>query len=146
MKAIIIILLFGISFTYDRTKAINYARKYCNYPSPGNYDYYRSSENSYFVSECMAVGGQRFDGCSGLNSKGMFHNVENLKKSLISKGWKLSISKSTKYKAGYPIFLKRGSHAMFMTGLDGDDIIFCAHEKDRCDAKIKANILDYYYL
>ena len=145
MKAIIIILLFGISFSYNPGAAITYARKYCNYPNPGNYDYYRSGENAHFVSECLAAGGQRFDGCSGLNSKGMFHSVGYLKNCLLSKGWKLSKSRSTNYKAGYPIFLKGGNHAMLITGFDGDDIIFCSHEKDRCDAKIKAYSVDYYY-
>ena len=40
MKAIIIILIFGISLSYDTKAAITYARKFCNYRGP-YYDYYR---------------------------------------------------------------------------------------------------------
>ena len=147
MKAIIIILLFGISFSYNRTNAIKYAKKYCNYRGPYyDYHYQRDGENANFVSKCLVAGGQKFDGCAGRDSKGMFLNIQNLKNCLLKKGWKKSISKHPEFKAGYPIFLKNIPHVMLATGFDSYYIIYCAHASDRCDAKIDAKSVEYFYL
>ena len=146
MKAIIIILLFGIILSYNTNAAIAYARTFCNRRNPAYIDFYMKGQNAHFVSECMVAGGQKFDGCAGIDSKGMFHNISNLKTCLLLKGWKLSNSKPTNFKAGYPIILKGGYHVMLATGFDGNDIIYCSHDNDRCNAKINAKSVDYFYL
>ena len=94
----------------------------------------------------MVAGGQKFDGCTGTDSKGLFHNVGILKNCLRKKGWKSSNSKPRDFKAGYPIFFRGGSHVMLATGIDGNFIIFCAHVNDRCDAKIDAKSVEFFYL
>ena len=94
----------------------------------------------------MVAGGQDFTGCGGKDNQGMIIGVSNLKKCLLSKGWKLSSSKPINFKAGYPIFAKSYIHEMIATGFDGNYIIFCAHVNDRCNARINAKSVEYFYL
>ena len=51
MKAIIIILLFGIIFSYNTNAAIEYARTFCNHRNPAYIDFYMKGQNAHFVSE-----------------------------------------------------------------------------------------------
>ena len=146
MKAIIIILLLGITVSYDPKAAIAYARKYCNKYNPYYENYQEKKGSVYFASQCLYAGGQDFKGCSGTDNKGMFLNAEKLKTCLLSKGWKYSASKPRDFKAGYPIFLKGSSHAMIAINIKGNYIAFSSHSTDRCEAVIGANSVDYYYL
>ena len=140
MKAIVIVLLVGISLSYNPGAAVSYARSHCN-----NYKG-RGGDCANFVSQCMHAGGQGFDGCGSRDNKGMLPGVAGLKSCLSSKGWKSYRSKPNNFRAGYPIFLKSGSHAMLATGVSGGNIIFCAHTNDRCDASISAGSVDFYSL
>ena len=144
MKSILICLLLGLSFSYNKIGAINYALKYCNNYNP-NYNNYKDKgeeESANFVSQCISVGGgQDLTGCEGLDDKGMIPNSSNLKKCLISKGWKknrLTIAK------GYPIFTKVNSYAMFMTNVGTDGILYCSHAPDRCKARTNYKSVDIY--
>ena len=147
MKAIVIVLLVGISLSYNPGAAVSYARSHCNNYNP-NYNNYkgRGGDCANFVSQCMHAGGQSFDGCGSRDNKGMLPGVAGLKSCLSSKGWKSYRSKPNNFRAGYPIFLKSGSHAMLATGVSGGNIIFCAHTNDRCDASISAGSVDFYSL
>ena len=93
MKAYIIILLLGISLSYNPRAAIEYANKYCSNYNKIFYNY--NSENdgrdsANFVSQCLHEGGQSFEGCNGVDLKGMIPRVSELKACLVSKGWKSS--------------------------------------------------------
>ena len=146
MKATIIILLLGFTFSFNPGNSMKYALTYCNHYNP-KYHYYKDrGEDAHFVSQCLVAGGQNFDGCNGRDGKGMILSVSNLKTCLLSKGWKSSDKKPASFKMGYPIFFKNCLHAMIATGFDGDNVVFCAHDRDRCNAKIKATSVDYYYL
>ena len=145
MKAIVIVLLVGISLSYNPGAAISYARSHCNNYNPSYNNYKgRGGDCANFVSQCMHAGGQSFDGCGSRDNKGMLPGVAGLKSCLSSKGWRSYRSKPNNFRAGYPIFLKSGSHAMLATGVSGGNIIFCAHTNDRCDASISAGSVDFY--
>ena len=145
MKKILICLLLGFTFSYNGEGAVNYAKIYCNKYNP-NYNNYKNSkdgnEAANFVSQCISVGGgQDLTECEGLDDKGMIPNSSNLKKCLISKGWKknrLTIAK------GYPIFTKVNSYAMFMTNVGTDGILYCSHAPDRCKARTNYKSVDIY--
>ena len=145
MKAIVIVLLVGISLSYNPGAAISYARSHCNNYNPAYNNYKgRGGDCANFVSQCMHAGGQSFDGCGSRDNKGMLPGVAGLKSCLSSKGWRGYGSKPNNFRAGYPIFLKSGSHAMLATGVNGNTIVFCAHTNDRCDASISAGSVDFY--
>ena len=118
--------------------------KYCNNYNPeyNNYKDKGEEESANFVSQCISVGGgQDLTGCEGLDDKGMIPNSSNLKKCLISKGWKknrITIAK------GYPIFTKVNSYAMFMTNVGTDGILYCSHAPDRCKARTNYKSVDIY--
>ena len=147
MKAIVLILLVGISLSYNPGAAVSYAHQYCQKYNK-NYNNYKNSggDCANFVSQCMHNGGQNFAGCSGVDGKGMIPGVTNLKNCLGSRGWRYSGSKPAGSQAGYPIFAKGYSHAMLATGFDGNKIIYCGHTRDRCDARIDAGSVDFYTL
>ena len=147
MKTIIIILLLGISLSYNPIASVNYARKYCNTYNPKYYNYNpMGGDCANFVSQCMAAGGQDFHGCNGVDPKGMIPHVPSLKACLSKKKWKHSLSKPVNFKAGYPIFLKSNLHGMLATGIDGNNIIYCSHNADRCNGKISSSSVEFYYL
>ena len=147
MKSIIIILLLGISLSYNPTAAISYAHRYCNKYNP-KYKNYKNSgcDCANFVSQCMTAGGLDLSECSGKDEKGMIPVIANLKTCLTQKKWKHSSSRPAIFKAGYPIFMKVNSHAMLATGFSDGNIIYCSHGGDRCDGKIMASSVEYYYL
>ena len=150
MKAYIIILLLGISLSYNPKAAIEYANKYCSNYNKIFYNY--NSENdgrdsANFVSQCLHEGGQSFEGCNGVDLKGMIPRVSDLKACLLSKGWKSSLGvKPVNFKAGYPIFIKNYHRAMLATDVKGDTINYSGHSPDRCNAKFRANVIEFYYL
>ena len=87
MKAILIFLLLGLTFSYDRIAAANYAQKYCNNYNP-NYNKYETQkeESANFVSQCMSIGGgQDFEGCEGKMIKECSKMVMLLKIALFQK-------------------------------------------------------------
>ena len=145
MKTILIFLLFELAFSYNGAGAAEYAKKWCNKYNPdyNNYKYKDAfAESVNFISQCISVGGgQDLTGCKGLDDKGMIPNSSNLKKCLISKGWKknrIAIAK------GYPIFTKVNSYAMFMTNVGTDGILYCSHAPDRCKARTNYKSVDIY--
>ena len=163
MKVLLIISFLISTFAYDRNGAVKYANDYARTPNHKCGNYQKCTPCSYwggeacgyasqggdcanFVSQCMHAGGQGFDGCGSRDNKGMLPGVAGLKSCLSSKGWKSYRSKPNNFRAGYPIFLKSGSHAMLATGVSGGNIIFCAHTNDRCDASISAGSVDFYSL
>ena len=93
----------------------------------------------------MAEGGQDFDKCVGLDSKGSFVLMVNLRACLIQKGWKTLIGRPKQFKAGYPFF--GAESVMIATEVKDDYIKFCRHSMNRCDEKITEfeNYL-YFYL
>ena len=147
MKNIILLVLIGLSLTYTPSKAVEYARKYCkNYNK--NYANYanQGGDCANFVSQCMIAGGMSFKSCSvsWIDGHGCLPRVKDLKSCLTQKGWKHSTTRPSSFKAGYPIFLTSGSHAMLATGNYGSGVYFCGHTNDRCDSTITSGI-EYYY-
>ena len=85
MKYLFLIsLLIGYSLSYSTTKAINYARKYCQNYNP-DYKKYANADCANFVSQCLIAGGQSLSGCSGLDAKGAIPLVSNLRNCLTKK-------------------------------------------------------------
>ena len=145
MKAIVLILLVGISLSYNPGAAVSYAHQYCQKYNK-NYNNYKNSggDCANFVSQCMTAGGQSFDGCGGRNSYGMVPSVSDLKNCLTSKGWRQT---TRNFQGGYPFFLKSGSHAMLANYISGSRIYYFAHTKDRCgDTSISMSSVDTYSL
>ena len=146
MKAILIFILLGLTFSYDRIAAANYALKHCNNYNP-NYNKYETQkeESANFVSQCMSIGGgQDFEGCEGRDDKGMFKDGYALKNCLISKGWK----KTNIPQKGNPVFYKLGTYPLLITedGVINHRVTCCSHKPDRCNARQTSVILQYYTL
>ena len=146
MKAILLFILLGLTFSYDRIAAANYALKHCNNYNP-NYNKYETQkeESANFVSQCMSIGGgQDFEGCEGRDDKGMFTKGSDLKNCLISKGWKTAITS----KKGSIAFMIIDNNDVKIITSDKADIIgrvtFCSHTPDRCDAKQSSLVLKFY--
>ena len=143
MKSIIFRLLI-VSFTaYDTNKAISYARTYCKEYNKAYLKY--DSDSSNFVSQCLKAGGQDLNGCTGLDSKGSFQKVANLRTCLSTKKWKYQQGLPKQFKPGYPFF-NGNSNAMIATAISGKTVTYCGHTNDRCDAKIENDNYFYYYL
>ena len=144
MKSILILLLFGLIFSYDRQGACNYAYKYCDKFNP---DFNKYSENveesTNFLSQCLSVGGgQDFEGCEGKDDKGMFKNIDDLKNCLISKGWK----KTDTIKKGNAAFQKIRDRAVIVS----NDFTFLgnfhlsSHGPKRCSARMFHKFVEFY--
>ena len=147
MKAIILLFLVGLSLSYNPSAAVSYARTYCSSYNRGYANYAgQGGDCANFVSQCMKAGGMNFGSCSvsWIDSYGCLPRVADLKSCLSQKGWHHSTSRPASFKAGYPIFLTSGSHAMLATSIEGGSVRFCAHTNDRCDALISSGI-EYYY-
>ena len=142
MKAIILILIFGISLSsYNPGGAIAYASQYCKNYNP-SYNSYAGHDCANFVSQCMTAGYQSFDGCNGRNAYGMIPRVADLKNCLKAKGWRQT---TRNFQSGYPFFLKSGSHAMLAGTVSGSTIYYYAHTEDRCgEVPISMSKVDTY--
>ena len=138
MKGIIFFLLVGLTLTYDPSKGITYAKKYCkNYNK--NYINYRNQggDCANFVSQCLIAGGENLSGCGGTD--------KNLEACLSSKGWSHSKGINGSFKAGFPFF-SPGTHAMIATSVSGSSLKFCAHTNDRCESSLTASSqYNFYY-
>ena len=145
MKAILIFILLGLTFSYNRGGAAAYAKKYCDKYNP-DYNKYtnRTEESANFVSQCISAGGQDFEGCEGRDDKGMFKDGYALKNCLISKGWK----KTNIPQKGNPVFYKLGTYPLLITedGVINHRVTCCSHKPDRCNARQTSVILQYYTL
>ena len=73
-----------------------------------------TAESINFMSQCIHAGGQNFTGCEGLDDKGMFKNIQDLKKCLQAKGW----TKTEIFAPGNPIFQRRYAYGMIATAVE----------------------------
>ena len=147
MKYITLFLLIGLALSYNRNSAVNYAQTYCSrYNS--NYHNYASvgGDCANFVSQCMIAGGMSFSSCSvsWIDDKGCLPRVSDLRSCLSQKGWKSSSSLPGSFKAGYPLFLSSGSHAMIAVSVSGSTVYYAAHTNDRCNQPISSGVIYYY--
>ena len=147
MRAIIVLFLIGLSLSYNREAAVEYAKQYWkNY----NKDYINNAEMggdcANFVSQCMIAGGFNFYGCSVTlrDEKGCLPRVKDLSSCLLQKGWHQSRTLPPSFKAGYPVFLVEGSHVMIASSVNEGVVKISGHTNDRCDATISGNI-EYYF-
>ena len=145
MKTIILILLLGISLSYDAGAALNYAKRHCCKSCYNkNYNNYRNvgGDCANFVSQCLTAGGLSLAGCSGKDNKGMLPNVGDLITCLKKKGWSKN---SKKFRSGYPFVLRDHSHAMLAGPISNGYISIYGHTNNRCgDAKIKLSTVETY--
>ena len=144
MKSIIILLLIGVSLSYNPTAAVVYARKYCkNY----NKEYPKfNGDCSNFVSQCMNAGGENFLDCPhvrNIKGKGIFGSVSTLRTCLTIHGWKNSNTVPRQFRAGFPMF-KGNMHAIIATEVNGNSIKYCGHTSDVCDRELKGDYIYYY--
>ena len=147
MKFITLLLLVGLALSYDRSAAVNYAKTYCSRYNSAYNDYGSvGGDCANFVSQCMRAGGMRFNDCSvsWLDEYGCLPRVSDLKSCLSQKGWHSSSSKPSSFKAGYPLFLSSGSHAMLAVSVDGSTVYYAAHTTDRCNQPISSGVVYYY--
>ena len=145
MKQILLIALICLAFSYDNWGAVNYARTYCqNYN--GWYNNYASSggDCANFVSQALLAGGADLSRCYGTDNKGAIPYVPNLKSCLSQLGWRSSTTRPAEFYAGYPMFFGN-YHAIICTGVDGDNVYYCAHTENACDKKLWSSVI-YYYL
>ena len=70
----------------------------------------------------------------------MIKKISDLKKCIISKGWKIT----NKISKGYLMFLKAVFLPMIVTEVPKRDIIFSSHDFDRSDSRIGFNYVDIY--
>ena len=143
MKAILILFLLSLTFSYDREKAARYAKNYCNNYNPKYNKYEKNYEESpNFVSQCMKAGGQDFEGCEGKDDKGMVKNATALKECLISKGWTIANFPAI----GNPAFIKHSPLVVIISddNPDRQKVTHCSHEPDRCGATIFSKGLEIY--
>ena len=147
MKVIVLILLAGISLSYNPDAAISYAKTYCKNFNPNYNNYkYKGGDSANFVSQCLTAGGLNFDGCRGRDDKGMIPNDIDLRSCLRSKGWKFSTTRPPSFRAGYPITDKYYYRTMIVTGIDGNNIFYCDHFYDKCNIKERDRSFYYLYL
>ena len=90
MTAIILLFFIKFSLTYDRIKAIIYARTYCLNYNSAYYNYYKDihSDDANFVSQCMIEGGMNFTDCfvPWIDNFGCIPKASYLRTCLIQKG------------------------------------------------------------
>ena len=84
-----------------------------------------------------------FKGCQNIKSNGLIAGVATLKNCLQKKGWHVSSSKPSSFKAGYPMVKLDYSHASIATTVSGDIIYYSAHSSDACDKKLEYKV---YYI
>ena len=146
MKEIILLLLISVTFTYNTTAAVEYAEAHWKLYNNDYNDYSETSgEDANYVAQCLIAGGLDLKGCS-LDNMGSIKSHTNLATCLKIKSWKSSTTKPKSFKTGYPIFI--GSHPVIANNITNNDITFCSHSFDVCDASMNglvANIV-YYYL
>ena len=146
MKIVVLFLLLAIAFSYDRDKAVEYAKKHCDHYNSHYHNYAtEGGDCANFVSQCLKAGGLDLSKCSGHDSKGSIPGVANLKSCLKKKGWKSSSSRPKSFKAGYPVFVKKYSHAMIASHVSDGEVRVCSHTKNRCNTKLDIGVT-YFYL
>ena len=147
MKFTLLLFFIGLSIVskYDPQKAILYARKYCNSTKyrDNDYDYNQEGEDVSFVSKCLLIGGLSFTGCDGLNDKGLFNKVSDLRKCLQRRGWRFTGEQTYAFKAGYPLIIDN-VHVALATQVKMYDVSYCAHSEDRCDYQYGDKSLNHY--
>ena len=146
MKIVVLFLLFTIAFSYDCSKAVEYATKYCDHYNPEYHNYARQGGDcANFVSQCLKAGGLDLSTCSGVDDKGSVYGITNLKSCLRKLGWKSSSSRPKSFKAGYPVFLKSRLHAMIASYVSDREVRICAHTNNRCNIQFNKDLI-YFYL
>ena len=144
MKTTLICLLLGFAFSYNREGAVEYAKKYCNNYNPNynNYKYYNDGdESANFISQCISIGGgQDLRGCDYLDNKGMVKYDTLFGYCLTTKGWKKTLNASK----GDVLILRTNLFPMIVTDVVNNNIYFCSHKPDRCDALASVHQIDIY--
>ena len=145
MKVILFSLLIAFSLSYNPSAAVEYAKKYCSNYNP-QYTSYRNmgGDCANFVSQCLIAGGMNFSGCQNVKSNGVIAGVTSLKNCLIKKGWHLSTTKPSGFKAGYPMVKPDLSHAIIATTVSGNTVYYSGHTNDVCNKKLGYSVLYIY--
>ena len=134
--------------SYDPSAAVEYARKYWNNYNPDYHNYANDGGDcANFVSQCLIAGGLNFKDCTvnRIDDKGCLQDVVDLKSSLSQKGWHNSTQIPPSFKAGYPVFLQKGSHVMLASSFDGKTVKVSGHTNNRWDYEVGEKLI-YYYL
>ena len=144
MKTILLLVLVGLSISYNANAAVNYAIRHCrNYN--GAYNSYPGADCANFVSQCLIAGGLSLSDCGGRDNKGAIPGVSNLKSCLSKKNWHSSSTRPGSFKAGYPFFHNSYSHAMLATSISGSKVYYAGHTNDRCGDVYMTSGVTYYY-
>ena len=144
MKTILLLVLVGLSISYNANAAVNYAISYCRSYNR-DYNYYRGADCANFVSQCLIAGGLSLSDCGGRDSKGAIPTVLFLKRCLSQKHWHSSSTMPGSFKAGYPFFHNSYSHAMIATSISGSKVYYAGHTNDRCGDVYMTSGVTYYY-
>ena len=144
MKVILFSILIAFALSYNPSNAVAYALKYCkNYNN--QYPNYRNmgGDCANFVSQCLIAGGMNFSGCQNVKSSGVIAGVTSLKNCLLKKGWHLSTTKPSSFKAGYPMVKPDYSHTIIATEIKSGTIYYSGHTNDVCNKQLGYSV---YYL
>ena len=148
MRTIILFFLIGLSLSYDRKAAVEYARKHWNNYNDEEYINYADNggDCANFVSQCMIAGGFNFYGCSVTyrDAKGSLPRVRDIYSCLIQKGWHKSKTLLPSFKAGYPVFLEDKSHVMIASSVSEGIVKISGHTNDRWDYIVPAELVYFY--
>ena len=140
-------LIIGLSLSYDRKAAVEYAKKYWK---DYNKDYINyadiGGDCANFVSQCMIAGGFNFYGCSVTlrDSKASLPRVKDIYTCLLQKGWHHSKTLPPSFKAGYPVFLDDLSHIMIASSVNEGKVKISGHTNDRWEYEVPAPLIYFY--
>ena len=144
MKAIILLFLIGFSLSYNRDKAISYAKRFCkNYNTRFNNYKGKWGESSNFISQCLIAGGMTLSNCATADDKGCVFDSNTLRACLSKKGWRHTKTRPFVFKAGDIIF--KGTKVFFASYVNGNTIRVYAHDEDLCDENIDTTDVMYFY-
>ena len=154
MKALIFLFLFGISLTwsFDPEKALNYAKKNCQYSYP-IYDKLDLTSGDYsgiFTSQALYEGGAVIMWCFEWKDENFWiPRARNLMNCLLKHQWKSSTRPPKSFRPGYPIFSKTYNQAMIFGSFNGTKVNIYGHIGNMGHCNVEFGDKDdfiYFYL
>ena len=152
MKGIFFLFLIGLSLTYqfDPNGSLEYAKEYCDKPYPiyEQIDKEQISSGT-FVSQSIHKGGKfSVMVCYEWRDENFFIPfATELKRCLTRHGWKSSTTPPKRFRAGYPIFIKKNDIAVIFDHFEGDSVYGYTHEEGEyyCNEYIGEKDEFYYF-
>jgi len=134
MKLLVLILSIGLIISYDRSKAVKYAKKYCNNYNPKYHNYNpEGGDCANFVSQCLIAGGMNLVQMCGSGVAygvgGTVPAVKYMRSCFQKNAWSSSNTAKSDFKMG-DVILYDG-HAVFAIA-GYPKVIIAAHNNNQC--------------